>query len=496
MLGVRRPASDTEGGGAGSLRNGSPLLHSRASWTELIRSLDAYPKTVEDVRLRTVAGGLLALVSYALIAVLVVSETVRWLHVPVRSQLSVESRPFRLAEPMRLQVEVDLLALDCGAFSLDVMQSSGMAPQLNVLSRVQRWVLDEQGQVEGPYTPPRVEAMAPDAADGTAAALTPAEERMLAGLDEDTKQQALEYRQQAVAFLELQRRVANGRETYCGPCFGADDDGQAAPAPARGGDQGTAATTTSACCNSCAAVRSRYQKRHWSFDQVLRTAEQCAEERFHQFLVEAGRVQRGGCRLRADLQVHRAAGNFHLAPGEGHSHAGGQHVHSVHNQVFLRTYNFSHRIHQLRFGPSFPGQKNALEGTHNVFVSTAAESRLGTMAQYFCKLVPVTYRHRGQRAWTVESYEYSATDLTAVPDHERVHMTHASGALPGIFVFYDLQPIHVEYVESREYGLLHFVVQLCAIVGGVFTVSGLLDRVLFGAGRALAAHKRRMRKHL
>eukprot|EP00166_Cyanidium_caldarium_P002016 ctg_2067.g544 len=156
---------------------------------------------------------------------------------------------------MRLQVEVDLLALDCGAFSLDVMQSSGMAPQLNVLSRVQRWVLDEQGQVEGPYTPPRIEAMAPDAADGTAAALTPAEERLLAGLDEDTKQQALEYRQQAVAFLELQRRVANGRETYCGPCFGADDDGQAAPAPARGGDQGTAATTTSACCNSVAHRR-------------------------------------------------------------------------------------------------------------------------------------------------------------------------------------------------------------------------------------------------
>lgn len=47
----------------------------------------------------------------------------------------------------------------------------------------------------------------------------------------------------------------------------------------------------------------------------------------------------------------------------------------------------------------------------------------------------------------------------------------------GCFVFYDLSPIKVHIIESRS-SFLHYLTNLCAIVGGVFAVSGLLD----GAG--------------
>lgn len=50
--------------------------------------------------------------------------------------------------------------------------------------------------------------------------------------------------------------------------------------------------------------------------------------------------------------------------------------------------------------------------------------------------------------------------------------------LPGIFFVYDLSPFMIEASRTRM-PLLHFCTKLCAIVGGVFTVLGVLDSILF-----------------
>jgi hypothetical protein len=42
----------------------------------------------------------------------------------------------------------------------------------------------------------------------------------------------------------------------------------------------------------------------------------------------------------------------------------------------------------------------------------------------------------------------------------------------------------VQYREARH-GLLPFLTGLCAIVGGVFTVSGIVDATVYHGGRAL-----------
>ena len=41
---------------------------------------------------------------------------------------------------------------------------------------------------------------------------------------------------------------------------------------------------------------------------------------------------------------------------------------------------------------------------------------------------------------------------------------------PGIHFFYDFYPIMVEYAEKKP-TLLQFLTSVCAIVGGIFTVS-------------------------
>ena len=93
--------------------------------------------------------------------------------------------------------------------------------------------------------------------------------------------------------------------------------------------------------------------------------------------------------------------------------------------------------------------------------------------------------------------------------------------LPGIFFFYDINPIQVRWLaavpiasrsmrgrltthraralqvrfsEARS-SFLHFVTSVCAIVGGVFTVSGIIDSGLYHGTRVLRK-KMELGKHL
>lgn len=53
-----------------------------------------------------------------------------------------------------------------------------------------------------------------------------------------------------------------------------------------------------------------------------------------------------------------------------------------------------------------------------------------------------------------------------------------------MFFFYDLSPIKVHVAEKRQ-SFLHFLTSVCAIIGGVFTVSGLVDSVVYHGERAV-----------
>lgn len=50
--------------------------------------------------------------------------------------------------------------------------------------------------------------------------------------------------------------------------------------------------------------------------------------------------------------------------------------------------------------------------------------------------------------------------------------------VPAIWFRYDLNPITVKYHESRP-PLYHFLTTVCAIVGGTFTVAGIIDSCIF-----------------
>nr|CAD1833155.1 unnamed protein product [Ananas comosus var. bracteatus] len=243
----------------------------------------------------------------------------------------------------------------------------------------------------------------------------------------------IESRQDGVGAPKIERPLQRhgGRlehnESYCGSCYGAevsDDD----------------------CCNSCDEVREAYQKKGWGLSNPD-LIDQCMREGFIQKIKDE---QGEGCNIHGFLEVNKVAGNFHFAPGK-------------------KRYNLSHRINKLSFGREFPGAINPLDGA-----SWAHQTSSG-MYQYFIKVVPTIYTDiRGHK---IHSNQFSVTE----------HFRDAVGyprPPNGVFFFYEFSPIKVIFTEENS-SLLHFLTNICAIVGGIITVAGIIDSFVYHGHRAI-----------
>eukprot|EP00268_Persea_americana_P068092 TRINITY_DN943_c0_g1_i10.p1 TRINITY_DN943_c0_g1~~TRINITY_DN943_c0_g1_i10.p1 ORF type:complete len:384 (-),score=58.03 TRINITY_DN943_c0_g1_i10:743-1894(-) len=233
-------------------------------------------------------------------------------------------------------------------------------------------------------------------------------------------------------------------ETYCGSCFGAeasDDD----------------------CCNSCEEVREAYRKKGWGMTNID-LIDQCKREGFVQKIREEDGE---GCNIHGMVEVNKVAGNIHFAPGKSFL----QSNLLLHDLLGVRTesFNISHKINKLTFGQEFPGVVNPLDGVQ------WTQQTFSGIYQYFIKVVPTIYADiRGRK---IQSNQFSVTE------HYRIADGYPQPP-PGIFFFYDFSPIKVTFTEGNV-SLFHFLTNLCAIVGGVFTVSGIIDAFVYHGHRAI-----------
>lgn len=177
-------------------------------------------------------------------------------------------------------------------------------------------------------------------------------------------------------------------------------------------------------------------------------------------LVEMEDEEKGheGCHLSGSMLVKRVAGRVHISVHQQMVFQllpqllGGHHVPVV--------LNMSHVIHRFSFGPPYPGLVNPLDGYSRIVDTNFANFK------YFLKVVPTEYH--GRFGGVTETHQYSVTEYsTPIPmDGSKV---------PALDFLYDLSPIVIS-VNDRPPSLLHFVVRMCAVIGGVFAVTRMLDR--------------------
>ncbi|XP_009106456.1 endoplasmic reticulum-Golgi intermediate compartment protein 3 [Brassica rapa] len=234
-------------------------------------------------------------------------------------------------------------------------------------------------------------------------------------------------------------------ETYCGSCYGAE-------------------ASDDECCNSCEEVREAYRKKGWAMTDPD-IIDQCKREGFVQRVKEE---EGEGCNIFGFLEVNKVAGSFHFVPGKTFRQSG---FHLQDLLVFQGdSYNISHKVNSLTFGDRFPGVVNPLDGVQ------WTQETLNGMYQYFIKVVPTEYTD--VRGHVIQSNQFSVTEHFEKTEAGRTQ------SLPGVFFFYDLSPIKVIFTEQHV-EFLHFLTNVCAIVGGIFTVSGIIDSFVYHGQRAI-----------
>lgn len=204
------------------------------------------------------------------------------------------------------------------------------------------------------------------------------------------------------------------------------------------------------CCNSCQELKDAYGEAGLPYFHILDKAEQCNNKI--------------GCRVHGDVLVSKVSGNVHVALGKS-TVRDGRHVHEFNIKEVTDGFNTSHAIHRLEFGERVRSVESPLEGTEKIVLKGAY------MFHYYIKLVPTLFKGRDR---TVYTHQYSVTDNEK---NVLVRPGELTG-LPGVFLVYEFTPFMVQKSE-KVIPLSHFLCSVSAIVGGVFTVAGALDALLY-----------------
>jgi len=367
-----------------------------------IKAFDAYPKTLDDFRVKTKSGAAITLVTGFFILVLFLSELVGYIRYDVRSDMSVD---ITRNEKLKINFNITFPKMACSVVSVDVMDIAG----------------DQQLDVEHQVFKKRLSA------DGDPISPSGYQDRKLGG-------------------EEVPKSVATRDDNYCGSCYGAEDDAKR-------------------CCNTCEEVREQYRKKGWAFTDPD-SMEQCIAEGFTEKL----KAQRGeGCNLYGQLLVNKVAGNFHFAPGKSFQHSS-MHVHDF-MPFEIAGFNMSHTIHSLSFGEYFPGLQNPLDYV------TKEELDGARMFQYFLKVVPTKYQYLNGRVLTTNQFSVTESEKKVDP--------MAGRGLPGAFFMFEISPIKITYTETRK-SFGHFITSVFALIGGMFTVAGIIDSFVYHGARMVA----------
>jgi len=222
------------------------------------------------------------------------------------------------------------------------------------------------------------------------------------------------------------------------------------------------------------------------------------------------------CRIYGSLEGNKVQGDFHItARGHGYLEFGAQ-QHLDHS-----TFNFSHHINELSFGPRYPNLLNPLDKTSD------STDKNFFKYQYYLSLVPTIFTKRRV------STKSGALDPAAIPQPPTLDMTpdhkpdkdgrirHVpnpkagrdqksiftnqyaatsqshevpTNTIPGIFFKYDIEPILLIVSEQRN-SFLALLVRLVNVISGVLVGGGWMFQLSEWIGEVMGRRRALSRRN-
>ncbi|KAL6723203.1 hypothetical protein Aduo_018233 [Ancylostoma duodenale] len=172
-----------------------------------------------------------------------------------------------------------------------------------------------------------------------------------------------------------------------------------------------------------------------------------------------------GCRFKSKFEINKVPGNFHLS------------THSAKSQP--ENPDMRHIIHSIRFGDEIPNSN--VKGSFNPLKERNMLSSEPLLThEYILKIVPSVYEDINGKVWNSYQYTFGHKDYLAYH--------HSGQIIPAVWFKYSLQPITVKHKEWRQ-SFYYFLTSICAVVGGTFTVAGIIDSTFFTISDIVKKHR-------
>ena len=195
--------------------------------------------------------------------------------------------------------------------------------------------------------------------------------------------------------------------------------------------------------------------------------------------VEASVGEGEGCMLTGSVRISRVPGNLRISAA------------SPEHSFNMRTMNVTHHVDKLIF--------SSLKETFRLRHVLPLEQRSGLLSasygmhqelatlKHYLKVVPFQYQFLdGERQHT---YLYKANYNEYQPRKLEWYEGKADAyvdtdLVPNAAFHYDISPVMV-VVQEETQSFSSFVTKICAVIGGIYTVVGLLDNVVYHTGQKL-----------
>ncbi|CAE7663626.1 ergic3 [Symbiodinium pilosum] len=372
-----------------------------------MKSFDAFARPVQEFQVKTAIGGYISIGSICLVAVLFFSELSYFLTLDTKDEMLIDQSQER--KYLNASLDISFSALPCSVLSVNLMDPK-QNNVMHVAHEIYKTRLSSTGEVIGKPIRIGLENVA----------MTPAD--------------------LATVFRDIPTRANHSSAiSRCPSCFQSlfDED---------------------SCCNSCKEVREAFLNRGWDDRPDDYVFVQCIEEAYQRTAAEANE----GCRLKARLHVRKVPATLHIGVSQRIRR---DLVRASSLADVTVSADFSHHIHNLSFGPDFPGLVRVLDGRQK----SSHQKPTSEHYQYDVHVIPTRYQEDGSDE--IAGHQYSVTEyVKAVDARDPGHKVGATG----VWMSCDFTPFEVRVTRSRK-SMFHFFTECCAILGGIFAFSGMLD---------------------
>eukprot|EP00316_Scyphosphaera_apsteinii_P008295 CAMPEP_0119342954 /NCGR_PEP_ID=MMETSP1333-20130426/105824_1 /TAXON_ID=418940 /ORGANISM="Scyphosphaera apsteinii, Strain RCC1455" /LENGTH=453 /DNA_ID=CAMNT_0007355283 /DNA_START=60 /DNA_END=1421 /DNA_ORIENTATION=+ len=452
---------------------------------EWLKSVHFYRKVPKDLTEATLAGGTISLISSIVMAYLFISNFSSYLQIESATTVMLDESQ---EKKIQINFDVKLHHLPCSFASLDISDVMGTHLQ-NVSTNIVKVRLDSSGRTMGRAAPtPKKIAHAEAKAVNVESIPKLSPEVDSARLKEAVKAKRLVLVNFYAPWCPWSRRLqpvweeayANVmRTTVAGDVLMAKAD-----CTGVGGE-----LCREQHVHAFPTIRVYRRHNHISHESYVGDRTHEALEQFiasnvydadHGEAVEAGESEVGvigeGCGVRGLVLVNRVPGNFHIsAHSKSHSFQPGK-------------LNMSHHVSMMTFGRAlsptmFRLLPEDVANAHNVLANTShIATGQNTTLEHYLKVVHTTYELRSRRQ--LDTYQYTANS----------NNYQDGGSLPAAVFSYDMSPMQVVVKEEKK-SFASFLTQICAIIGGVFTVTGLIDGLVYHGSNTIRK-KMELGKHM